>query len=85
MRKYEYIISPLTLALGQGQTRNVAQYPQHHMTYAPAKFVVAISNGLAGNALTWIILFDLEGHIKHCPLHHVTFVPAKFDVAKVNG
>ena len=43
MRKY--IISPLTLALGQGQTRKVAQDPQHHMTYGPAKFRVAISNG----------------------------------------
>ena len=50
MRKY--IISPLTVALGQGQTRNFAQYPQHHMTYAPAKFEVGISNGLGGNALT---------------------------------
>ena len=32
----KYIISPLTLMLGQGQTRNVAQYPLHHMPYAPA-------------------------------------------------
>ena len=26
-------------------TRNVAQYPQHHVTYAPAKFDVATSHG----------------------------------------
>ena len=32
----KYIIS--TLTLGQGHTQNVAQYPLHHMTYAPAKF-----------------------------------------------
>ena len=51
-----YIISPLTL--GQGQTRNVAQYPQHHMTYAPAKFEVAMSKSLGGNAFTRNILFD---------------------------
>ena len=27
-------------------TQNVAQYPQHHVTYAFAKFEVAVSNGL---------------------------------------
>ena len=48
----KYIISLLTLTLGQGQTRNVAQYPLHHMTYAPAKFEAAMSNGLGGNAFT---------------------------------
>ena len=30
--------------LGPGQTRNVSQYPLDHMTYAPAKFEVAMSN-----------------------------------------
>ena len=42
----KYIISLLTLTLGHGQTRNVAQYPLHHMTYAPAKFEAAMSNSL---------------------------------------
>ena len=28
------------LNLGVKLTRNVAQYPQHHVTYAPAKFVI---------------------------------------------
>ena len=56
----KYIISPLTLILGQGQTRKVAQYPLYHMTYAPAKFEVAMSNGLGGNALTKNISFDLD-------------------------
>ena len=42
----KYIISLLTLTLGQEQTRNVTQYPQHHMTYAPAKFEASMSNGL---------------------------------------
>ena len=46
LRKVHY--SSLTLMLGQGQTRNVAQYPLHHMTYAPAMFEVAMSNGLGG-------------------------------------
>ena len=43
--------------LGHGQTRNVAQYPLHHLTNAPAKFEAAISNGLGGSAFTRI--FDL--------------------------
>ena len=56
------------------------------MTYAPAKFEAAMSNGLGGNAFTRNISFDLDqGHIKHCPLHHVTYVPAKFEVATANG
>ena len=38
--------------LGQGQTRNVAQYPLHHMTYAPVKFEAAMSYGFGGNAFT---------------------------------
>ena len=29
-------------------TQNVAQYPLHNMTYAPAKFRVAMSNSLLG-------------------------------------
>ena len=48
----KYIISPLTLMLGQGQAPNIAKYPLHHMTYAPAKFEVALSNGIGGNAFT---------------------------------
>ena len=43
-------ISLLTLTLGQGQTRNIAQYPLHIMTYESAKFETAMSNGIGGNA-----------------------------------
>ena len=32
-------------------TRNVAQYPLHYVTYVPATFEVATSNGLEGNAI----------------------------------
>ena len=39
------------MTLVQGQTRNVAQYPLHYMTYAHAKFDVTMSNSLGGNAL----------------------------------
>ena len=48
----KYIISLLTLTLGQEQTRNIAQYPLHHMTCAPAKFEATMSNSLGGNAFT---------------------------------
>ena len=48
----KYIISLLTLILGQRQTQNVAQYPLHHVTYAPAKIEAAMSTSFGGNALT---------------------------------
>ena len=41
----KYIISSLTLTLGQEQTPNLAQCPLHHMTYVSAEFDVAISYG----------------------------------------
>ena len=34
------------LDLGVKVTQNVAQYPLHHVTYAPVKFEVATSNSL---------------------------------------
>ena len=58
------------------------------MTYVPAKFEVAMSNGLGGNTFTRNIYLTLtkdHGHMKHCHLHHVTYVPAKFEVATANG
>ena len=33
-------------------TRNVAQYPQHYVTYLGTMFKVAMSNGLGGDAFT---------------------------------
>ena len=33
-------------------TRNVAQYPLHHVTYPSTKFEVAMSNGLGGDTFT---------------------------------
>ena len=76
----------MTLILGQEQTRNVAQYTQHHMICVPAKSETVMSNGSGEMHLQEI--FDLtliqdQGHIKHCTLHHVTYVPAK--CATANG
>ena len=38
-------------------TRNVAQYPLHHVVYATTKFKVATLNGLGGEAFTRNITF----------------------------
>ena len=43
-------------------TQNVAQYPLHHMTYAPAKFEVSVSNGLGEN-----IFFEMLYHVINSP------------------
>ena len=40
------------LDLGVKVTRNVAQYPLHHVTCSPTKFEVATSNGLGGDTFT---------------------------------
>ena len=40
------------LDLGVKVTRNVIQYPLHHVIYASTKFEVAMSNGLGGDTIT---------------------------------
>ena len=40
------------LDLGVKITQIGAQYPQHHVTYAPTKFEVATSNPLGGDTFT---------------------------------
>ena len=52
----------LTFDLDLGVACNIAQHPPDHVTYTPAKFQVATSNGLGGDAFTKKIntLFDWE-------------------------
>ena len=38
--------------LGVKFTKNIAQYPLHHVTYSGTKFEVATSNGLGGDTFT---------------------------------
>ena len=38
--------------IGVNVTRNIAQYPLHHVTNAATKFEVARSNGLGGDTFT---------------------------------
>ena len=40
------------LDLGVKVTRNVAQYPLHHVTYLGSKFKVAVSNSLGRDEFT---------------------------------
>ena len=40
------------LDLGVKVTRNVAQYPLHHVTYSATKFEVTMFNGLEGDTFT---------------------------------
>ena len=73
----------LTLTLGVKVTRNVAQYPLHHMTYSTTKFEVATSNSLSKMHLQENTLFDLDlvkvtQNVAQYPLHHVTYSALKF-------
>ena len=65
----------MTFDLGNKVTQEVAQYPLHHVTYAPTKFEVDMSN--LGNKVTQ--------SVAQYPLHHSTYAPAKFEVATSNG
>ena len=51
MRGLQKIIY-LTLDLEVKATEKVAQYTLHHVIYAPAKFEVAMSNDIRGDAFT---------------------------------
>ena len=58
------------------------------MTYAHAKFEVAVSSSL-GDAFTgkYFLTFDLKvtQNIAQYPLHYVIYAPAKLEVATSNG
>ena len=45
-------ITLFDLDLGVKVTRNITQYPLHHVIYAPTKFEVATSNGLGEDTIT---------------------------------
>ena len=59
------------------------------MTYAPAKFEVATSSSLGGDAFIINTLFDLDPkfirNVAQYPLHYVTYAPAKFEVVTSDG
>ena len=59
-------------------TRNVAQYPGHHVTYVPAKFDVAFTRKYIILPWAWV---KVTRNVAQYPPHHVTYAPAKFDIA----
>ena len=72
-------------------TQNVVQCAPNHMTYALAKFEVAMSNSLGEDSLQKSKLYDLDLGVKvtqnvakYHP-HHVTYAPVSFEVAMSNG
>ena len=68
-------------------TQNVAQYPLHHVTYAPTEFEVTTAKGLGGDAFTRKFIFDLTltRNVAQCPLHHVTYAYTEFEVTTSKG
>ena len=70
-----------TFDFGIKVAQNVVQYHLHHVTYALAKFEVAMSNGLQCmrciNKKIHYLNFDLDlgvtHNVAHYPLHRVTY------------
>ena len=64
-----YLLSIFDLDLGVKVAQNIALYPLHHVTYAPAKFEVPMSNGLGEDAFARKNIFWPwhQGHMKYCP------------------
>ena len=52
------------LDLGANVTQNDAKNHPHHVPYAPANFVVAMSNGLGEDAFTRKYIFDLDPKVR---------------------
>ena len=62
----------LTFDLGVKATRNVAQYPLHHVNYSDTKFEVATSNNVGRDIFykkIHYLIVDLDlSHTKCCPV-----------------
>ena len=67
--------------LGFRVIRDVAQYPLHIVTYASAKFEVAMPNGLGDAFIRKYSIWSRS----HQVLPSVTYTHAKFEVATSNG
>ena len=71
--------------------RNVAQYPRHHVTYAPGNLILLHPTVKETMHLQENTLFDLDLRVKvirnvaQCPLHHVTYAPTGFEVTTSKG
>ena len=83
-----HLTLPSLFTFGVKVTQNFAKYLLHHGTYAPAKFELAVSNGLGGYAFArkYIILpwGQVTQNVAQNPLHHVIFAPGKSEIAVSN-
>ena len=61
----KYPFFTFDLYLGVKGTQNVAHYPLHHVTYAPAKFEDAMSNGLGDTFTGQYIIYDIGVNVAH--------------------
>ena len=68
----------LTLTFRVKITRNVAQCPLHHVTYAHTEFEVTTAKGFGREAFKRKINIQ---YVAQYPLHHVTYPATKFEVA----
>ena len=71
----------LTLTFWVKVTRNVAQYPLHHVTYAHTEFEITTSKGLG--RVVFKRKFNIQ-YVAQYPLHHVTYPAKMFEVATSN-
>ena len=84
----------LIFYLGVKVTRNVAQYPLHHVPYSASKFEVCCLKRFKRRCIykkIQYLTFELNLVVKvtrnvaQYPLHHVTFSTTKIEVATSNG
>ena len=66
-------------------TRNVAQCPLHHVTYAHTEFEVTTSKDLGGENSIFDIGVKVTRNVAQYPLYHVTYSATKFEVATSYG
>ena len=63
----------------------VAQYSQHHVTYAPVKFVALVLGDMhfpENTSYLWVMITQNDTQYS---LHHVAYPPATFEVAMLNA
>ena len=86
----KYPLLTCDLYLGVRVTQNVARYPLHHITYAPAKLKLLRTTVKEEMYLQENTLYDIDLGVKvtynvsQYSTHHVIYAPAKFEVAKSN-
>ena len=63
----------------------VAQYPPHHMTYAPVRFVALVLGDMHFQENTLYLAVMITQNYTQYSLHHITYASATFEVATLNA